>query len=38
MLANHVRRAIPVLVYEDIPAAHDYLVRVFGSGRMTPLS
>jgi uncharacterized glyoxalase superfamily protein PhnB len=25
-----VRRAIPVLVYEDIAAAHDYLVRVFG--------
>jgi MerR family transcriptional regulator, thiopeptide resistance regulator len=23
---------IPVLVYEDIPAAHDYLVRVFGFG------
>jgi MerR family transcriptional regulator, thiopeptide resistance regulator len=27
-----IRRAIPVLVYEDIPAAHDYLVRVFGFG------
>jgi MerR family transcriptional regulator, thiopeptide resistance regulator len=23
---------IPVLVYEDIPAAHEYLVRVFGFG------
>ena len=23
-------RVIPVLVYEDIPAAHDFLVRAFG--------
>lgn len=23
-------RAIPVLVYEDIPAAHDFLVKAFG--------
>jgi len=23
-------RAIPLLVYEDIPAAHDFLVNVFG--------
>ena len=29
---GNIRRAIPVLVYEDIPAAHDYLVRVFGFG------
>jgi uncharacterized glyoxalase superfamily protein PhnB len=27
-----VQRVIPSLVYEDIPAAHDYLVRVFGFG------
>jgi uncharacterized glyoxalase superfamily protein PhnB len=27
-----VRRAIPVLVYDDIPAAYDYLVRGFGFG------
>jgi uncharacterized glyoxalase superfamily protein PhnB len=25
-------RAIPVLVYEDIAAAHDFLVNVFGFG------
>lgn len=24
------QRVIPILVYRDIPAAHDYLVRVFG--------
>jgi len=29
---GNVRRAIPVLVYEDIPAARDYLVRAFGFG------
>jgi hypothetical protein len=29
---GNVRYVIPVLVYEDIPAAHDYLVRVFGFG------
>jgi hypothetical protein len=31
-----VRRAIPVFVYEDIPTAHEYLVRVFapGAGRI----
>jgi uncharacterized glyoxalase superfamily protein PhnB len=29
---TNVRRAIPVLVYEDIRAAHDHLVRVFGFG------
>lgn len=23
-------RVIPILVYEDIPSAHDYLVEVFG--------
>ncbi|HEY0515188.1 MAG TPA: VOC family protein [Thermoanaerobaculia bacterium] len=28
MLASH--RIIPVLVYEDIPAAHDFLVKAFG--------
>lgn len=32
MLDVHVQRAIPVLVYEDIPAALDWLVRVFGLG------
>ncbi len=33
---SKVRGAIAVLVYEDIPAAHDYLVRVvgFGAGRV----
>lgn len=25
-------RVIPILVYEDIPTAHDFLVRVFGFG------
>ncbi|MGH2779891.1 MAG: VOC family protein [Thermoleophilaceae bacterium] len=30
---GNVRLAIPVLVYEDIPAARDWLVRVFGFGR-----
>ncbi|HEU0052586.1 MAG TPA: VOC family protein [Longimicrobium sp.] len=25
-----IRRIIPVLVYEDIPAAHDFLVDAFG--------
>lgn len=36
IIAGSVRCAIPVLVYEDIPAAHDYLVRVFafGAGRV----
>lgn len=32
MPQGNIRRAIPVLVYEDLPAAHDYLVRVFGFG------
>jgi uncharacterized glyoxalase superfamily protein PhnB len=26
------RLAITVIVYEDIPAAHDWLVRAFGFG------
>jgi uncharacterized glyoxalase superfamily protein PhnB len=26
------QRIIPILVYEDIEAAHDYLVKVFGFG------
>jgi MerR family transcriptional regulator, thiopeptide resistance regulator len=26
------QRTIPILVYEDIEAAHDYLVEVFGFG------
>lgn len=30
MYDTAVRRRIPTLVYADIPAAHDYLVRVFG--------
>lgn len=30
MLDTPVRQRISILVYEDIPAAHDYLVRVFG--------
>jgi MerR family transcriptional regulator, thiopeptide resistance regulator len=30
MSTNNIRRVIPVLVYEDIPAAAEYLVRVFG--------
>ena len=25
-----IERVIPVLVYEDIPAAHDFLVDAFG--------
>lgn len=25
-----ITRIIPLLVYEDIPAAHDFLVKVFG--------
>jgi uncharacterized glyoxalase superfamily protein PhnB len=29
-MPNPNERIIPVLVYEDIPAAHDYLVKVFG--------
>jgi hypothetical protein len=24
------RRVIPLLVYDDIPAAHDFLVEAFG--------
>ena len=28
-----VERLTPVLVYEDIPAAHDFLVEVFGLAR-----
>lgn len=32
MLDSPVQRRISILVYEDIPAAHDYLVRVFGLG------
>ncbi|MGH9380440.1 MAG: VOC family protein [Thermoanaerobaculia bacterium] len=31
-MSPNLIRAIPVLVYEDIPAAYDYLVRVFGLG------
>jgi len=27
---SQVDRVIPLLVYEDIPAAHDFLVRAFG--------
>lgn len=30
MYDTSVRRRIPTLVYDDIEAAHDYLVRVFG--------
>jgi DNA-binding transcriptional MerR regulator/uncharacterized glyoxalase superfamily protein PhnB len=32
MLDSPVQRRISILVYEDIPAAHAYLVRVFGLG------
>jgi uncharacterized glyoxalase superfamily protein PhnB len=37
VLESNVRRAIPVLVYKDIDAAHDWLVRVFclGAGRIS---
>lgn len=36
MLDTKVQRRIPWLVYDDIEAAHDYLVRVFGleAGRL----
>ena len=27
---SQIDRVIPLLVYEDIPAAHDFLVRAFG--------
>jgi MerR family transcriptional regulator, thiopeptide resistance regulator len=27
-----IERVIPLLVYEDIERAHDYLVRAFGFG------
>jgi uncharacterized glyoxalase superfamily protein PhnB len=29
-MASPKERIIPVLVYEDIPAAHDFLVKAFG--------
>jgi uncharacterized glyoxalase superfamily protein PhnB len=32
MLSETVRRRISILVYDDIPATHAYLVRVFGLG------
>jgi DNA-binding transcriptional MerR regulator len=32
MLDSTVQRRISILVYEDIAATHDYLVRVFGLG------
>jgi MerR family transcriptional regulator, thiopeptide resistance regulator len=30
MLDDSVRNTISILVYEDLPAAHEYLVRVYG--------
>jgi uncharacterized glyoxalase superfamily protein PhnB len=32
MLDTHVQRRISILVYSDMEAAYDYLVRVFGLG------
>ena len=31
-LENTINRRISILVYDDIEAAHDYLIRVFGFG------
>jgi MerR family transcriptional regulator, thiopeptide resistance regulator len=30
MLDDSIRNTISILVYEDLPAAHEYLVRVYG--------
>lgn len=32
MMDTNLQRRISILVYEDIEAAHDYLIRVFGLG------
>ena len=32
MLDTNINRRISILVYADIAAAHDYLIRVFGLG------
>ena len=32
MLETTINRRISILVYDDIEAAHDYLIRVFGFG------
>jgi hypothetical protein len=33
VLDTRVQRRIPVLVYRDLEAAYEFLVRVFGLGR-----